>query len=284
MAYSPTGLFANVRTAARLEGLTEIERGRLEAANTELIPTDVTPYLSPKPNTPNALRYAFYLLGDIRNKTVLDLGCGSGENIAPLLVRGAAVIGADISPELVQLARKRIEMSRLDPPPFVLCSAYDVPLPDDSIDIILCASLLHHLNIPRSMAEMWRLLKPGGFVIVKEPVRFSRISGGIRSLFPAQKDVSADEHPLTRAEMDMVKSGWTVSGERAFRLPWIPLFRLIASDAWIHKLHAIDGMVLTRIPWLEQFSTCRVFKLQKPAAVATVAYSFGQRRAAGASN
>src|SRR6516165_1799761 len=93
----------------------------------------------------------------------------------------------------------------LDPPPFVICSAYDVPLSNDSIDIILCASLLHHLDIPRPMAEMWRVLKPGGFVIVKEPVRFSRILDSIRSLFPARKDVSADEHPLTRAELDLVK-------------------------------------------------------------------------------
>jgi len=258
-----------VRTPrARLKGLTEIERGRLEAAHTKVRPTNVAPYLSPRPDTPNALQYAFYLLGDIRNKTVLDLGCGSGENIAPLLARGANVIGADVSPELVRLARKRVEISHLYPPPLILCSANDVPLANDSIDIILCASLLHHLDIPRPMAEMWRVLKHGGFVIVKEPVRFSRILGGLRSLFPTRKDVSADEHPLTRAELDLVKSGWTVSGERAFRLPWIPLFRPITPEAWIQKLHAIDRMALMRIPSLEHFSTCRVFKLQKPAIAA----------------
>jgi len=252
-------------TAARLHGLTEVERSRLEAAHTELVPTNLAPYLSPKPDTPNPLQYAFYLLGDIRNKTVLDLGCGSGENIAPLLARGANVIGADISPELVRLTRKRVEINRLNPPALILCSAYDVPLASDSIDIILCASLLHHLDIPRPMAELWRVLKPGGFVIVKEPVRFSRILSRVRSLFPARKDVSADEHPLTRAELDLVKFGWTVSGERAFRLPWIPLFRPIVPDAWIQKLHAIDRLALTRIPSLEQFSTSRIFKLQKPA-------------------
>lgn len=243
--------------------LSDVERSRSEATHTELAPTYLAPYLAPSPDTPNALQYAFYLLGDMRGKAVLELGCGSGENTAALVARGAHVIAADISPELVQLARQRLEINHLDPPPLVLCSAYDVPLADNSIDVILCASLLHHLNIPRAMHEIWRVLKPGGFAVVKEPVRFSRIAGRIRPLFPAQKDISADEHPLTRAEMAMVKSGWTVSGERCFRLPWIPLARHIASEPWIKKLQTVDAMMLAHIHWLEHFSTCRVFKLEK---------------------
>src|ERR1700719_193915 len=56
-------------------------------------------YLDPCANTPYPLEYAFHLLGDIRNKTVVDLGCGTGENMVPLAMRGANVIGIDISPD-----------------------------------------------------------------------------------------------------------------------------------------------------------------------------------------
>lgn len=143
-----------------MPGLSEIERGRSEAAHTVLAATEVHPYLAPRADTPFPLRYAFYLLGDIRQKIVLDLGCGSGENLAPPLARGANAIAIDLSEELVQLARKRLAMAN---PQRIL--------PDGSVDAILCSSLLHHLDIPRAMAEMKRLLKPSGFAVVKEPVR-----------------------------------------------------------------------------------------------------------------
>src|SRR5438552_18935790 len=98
-----------------MPGLSEVERGRSEAAHTRLVPTDVTPYLDPPADTPFPLRYAFYLLGDVRGKTVVDLGCGSGENLAPLLARGARVIAVDLSQELVDVARKLPPISKRQP-------------------------------------------------------------------------------------------------------------------------------------------------------------------------
>jgi len=251
-----------------MPGLSEVERGRSEAAHTRLVPTDVTPYLDPPADTPFPLRYAFYLLGDVRGKTVVDLGCGSGENLAPLLARGARVIAVDLSQELVDLARKRLAISKLQPSSrgteanFIVGSAYDVPLPDSSIDVILCASLLHHLNIPRAMAEMRRLLKPQGIAAVKEPVRFSKAIGVLRSLFPEQEDVSQDEHPLTRDEFDQLKPGWSVSGERAFRLPLVALAIRALGEKRTSKFWSLDGWLL-KIKPLQHFATTRVLKLTR---------------------
>jgi SAM-dependent methyltransferase len=98
------------------------------------------------------------------------------------------------------------------------------------IDLILCAPVVHHLNIPRAMQEMRRLLKPGGAVIMKEPVRFSTLAGALRKLFPAQQDVSDDEPPLTLEELRRMKEGWHVNGERAFRLPMVPLVRIFFGE------------------------------------------------------
>lgn len=243
--------------------LSEIERGRSEAAHTSLRAVDVAPYLDPEPGTPFPLRYAFFLLGDVRGKIVLDLGCGSGENTVPLLARGAHVIALDISQELVALARRRVELSPYTCPPLLVASAYDVPLPDNSIDLILCASVVHHLNIPRAMQEMRRLLMPGGAAIMKEPVRFSKLAGAMRMLFPAQQDVSADEHPLTQEELRQLKDGWLVNGERAFRLPLVPLVRRLVGEKAARKLFMIDGWLLKNFSPLEHFSTSRVLRLQK---------------------
>ena len=70
----------------------EIERSASEAAKVVLRPVDrneIDRYLDPPADTIYGLEYAFYLLGDVRGKTVLDLGCGTGENIVPLIERGA---------------------------------------------------------------------------------------------------------------------------------------------------------------------------------------------------
>jgi len=82
----------------------EIDHSALEAAKTNLTPVEIERYLPPPPDTPYELEYAYCLLGDVQGKTVLDLECGSGENLIPLLKRGANVIGLDISPELIELA------------------------------------------------------------------------------------------------------------------------------------------------------------------------------------
>ena len=247
-----------------MPGLSEVERGRSEASHTVLAATEVQPYLAPEADTPFPLRYAFYLLGDIRGKVVLDLGCGSGENLAPLLARGANVIAVDLSEELVKLARGRLALTNQEMKPALMVgSAYDVPLPDGSVDAILCSSLLHHLDIPRAMAEMKRLLKPGGFAVVKEPVRFSRAFAVLRSWFPDRGDISEDEHPLTRAELLQVKSGWMSSGERAFRLPTMAAMIKVLGEKQALKFWRLDGWLLKMLTPLEHFATTRVVKLEK---------------------
>jgi SAM-dependent methyltransferase len=87
----------------------EVERSAAEASRVILTPVDVDRYLDPPGDTPYGLEYAFHLLGEVEGKTVLDLGCGTGETLIPLVKRGAKVIAMDISPELVALARRRLE-------------------------------------------------------------------------------------------------------------------------------------------------------------------------------
>ena len=77
----------------------EIPHSAIEARNTVLSAFQVQRYLNPPADTVFPLEYAFHLLGDIEAKQVLDLGCGTGEEIVTLARRGAHVIGIDISPD-----------------------------------------------------------------------------------------------------------------------------------------------------------------------------------------
>lgn len=205
-------------TAPSVRDQAEILRSRSEAAKAVPRDAQVERYLNPPSATPYGLEYAFHLLGDVKGKTVLDLGCGKGENLMPLLARGANVLGIDLSPELIEIAQRRTSDAEV----FVR-SAYDTTLLSNSVDAIFCIALIHHLDIPKVREEMRRILKPGGCIILKEPVRFSRTYAYFRSLLPAQEDVSDFEHPLTREELAGMFGDFKVEGLRYFRLPFVPL-------------------------------------------------------------
>jgi 2-polyprenyl-3-methyl-5-hydroxy-6-metoxy-1,4-benzoquinol methylase len=89
-------------------------------------PKEIARYMSPSQTTVYPLEYAFSLLGDIRGKRVLDLGCGSGESSLLLVRRGARVHGMDISEALIGVAKTRLRVNgSADGAAFVVASAHD---------------------------------------------------------------------------------------------------------------------------------------------------------------
>ena len=151
----------------------EVERSAAEASKIVLRPVEVDRYLDPPKDTPFPLEYAFYLLGDVRGKMVFDMGCGSGETIIPLVRRGAQVNGIDISPELIAFAQRRLKAAYLSANVRV-GSAYETGMPDGSVDVVFCMALIHYLDIATVRDEMKRILRPGGYIVLKEPIRFSK--------------------------------------------------------------------------------------------------------------
>ncbi|MGB7601047.1 MAG: methyltransferase domain-containing protein [Candidatus Sulfotelmatobacter sp.] len=242
----------------------EIERSAEEARKIVLRGVDraqIDRYRNPPRDTPFALEYAFHLLGDVRGKTVLDFGCGTGENTVPLAERGARVIGMDISPDLIALARKRLNDANLEAR-LEVGSAYDTGLPDESVDVIFCIALIHHLDIARVVDEMARILVNGGVVILREPIRFSRTYAFLRGLLPAHEDISDFEHPLTREELRVVTERFKVLEQRYFRLPFMPLVHRFLAPAG-PAASRLDRWILKNFSGAERFATIVTLKLQK---------------------
>jgi SAM-dependent methyltransferase len=240
----------------------EIERSAKEASQIAVeLPNrrQVERYLNPPVDTAFPLEYAFALLGDIRGKTVLDFGCGAGENIVPLVERGARVVGVDISPDLIALARRRLALARLEATVQV-GSAYETGLPDASVDVILCVALIHHLDIERVRQEMERILARDGKIILKEPIRFSNLYARVRGLLPAASDVSDYEHPLTVEEFAAISLPFKADGTRYFRLPFVPLLSRILG---METLFSLDRWLLRKVPAAGRYATCVVTRLRK---------------------
>lgn len=104
-------------------------------------------------------------------ESVLDVGCGTGSLaiVAKRHVGAAAEVqGIDPSPEMIARARSKARKARLDVS-FTEGTAESLPFPDATFDVALSTVMLHHLRRSTrelAVAEMKRVLKPGGRVLV----------------------------------------------------------------------------------------------------------------------
>ena len=102
---------------------------------------------------------------------VLDVGCGSGRlTLAAQKWVGpqGEVVGLDASPEMIQVARQKARRAGLAAK-FEVGVVEAMPFPDGSFDVVLNRLMLHHLPgdlKQRGLAEMRRVLKPGGVCLV----------------------------------------------------------------------------------------------------------------------
>ena len=126
------------------------------------------------------------LAGDVAGRRILDVGCGSGPILADLRDRGAIVTGVDASAGMLDQARARlgtgVDLRVAD-------LAEPLPFGDGTFDDVVASQVLHYLkDWGPTLAELHRVLRPGGRLIVSEehPTALflsDRLSGGDREYF-----------------------------------------------------------------------------------------------------
>jgi 2-polyprenyl-3-methyl-5-hydroxy-6-metoxy-1,4-benzoquinol methylase len=139
---------------------------------------------------------------DLSGKRLLDFGCGTGQTSTQLAALGAFVVGMDISPELIQIARRRAELDGVtDRVEFRNVDLLQAPPPPDSFDLILCSAVLHHVDYSVVLPILRSCLKPGGKIVIGEPTAMSPILRKIRDWLPVKRDVSPDEKQFDKADV-----------------------------------------------------------------------------------
>ena len=98
---------------------------------------------------------------------IADLGAGDG-TVSRLLARQAEFVHCiDNSPRMVELGRSLAKKEQLKNVDYVLGDIEKVPLADRSVDIALLSQALHHAENPKkALAEAFRILKPGGRLLI----------------------------------------------------------------------------------------------------------------------
>lgn len=178
---------------------------------------------------------------------VLELGCGTGEFTEDLARTGASVAAIDVSPELLATARARGTGAR-----FLIADATALPFGDASLDAVVGSSILHHVELGPAVAEMRRVLRPGGRACFTEP-------NLLNPQIAVQKNVPAIKRWAGDSPDESAFFRWPLAG--AFRAAGFELVRVEPFD-FVHPalparlvgVAARAGSVLERIPVLREIA------------------------------
>jgi ubiquinone/menaquinone biosynthesis C-methylase UbiE len=208
-------------------------------------------------------------LGDLNAKHVLEVGCGEGWITRDLAQRGATVSAFDISPQAAENTRKVLAADNL----LERCTVGVMPAEklsyaDNSFDIAIGFAIIHHLDLGKALAELHRVLKPGGVGYFAEPLATNPLIAIYRRLTPQYR--TPDERPLVLSELPQLLSSFSAYEHREFyltalgaiALTYLPggarLFPSLSSG-----LHRLDRMLLRAVPALGSWAWYTVLKVTK---------------------
>jgi len=113
---------------------------------------------------------------EIRNKMVLDVGCGDGVLSYLLAKRGANVVGIDTSQDAIGFANKKCKKVSGNLK-FIAASTYALPFKDRGFDYVLSPEVIEHLEYPDEMAaEIKRVWNGKEKVVISTPIKFGERS------------------------------------------------------------------------------------------------------------
>ena len=122
----------------------------------------------------DAVEFILCKLGDVRNKVILDSGCGVGRMSVFFAIQGAKVIGIDKNGERIDAAKSLADSFGVKNSCLFLqeCSE-ETTIDSGSIDIIFSKSTIQYMDQEKVLNEYVRILKPGGSIALVENLPFN---------------------------------------------------------------------------------------------------------------
>ena len=111
---------------------------------------------------------------NVAGKQVLEIGLGEGSESERLIRQGARWSGVDLTAESVERVRTRLTLRELPYEELRQGSVLDLPFADDAFDMVFSHGVLHHVpEIKQAQAEIHRVLRPGGELVIMMYARWS---------------------------------------------------------------------------------------------------------------
>jgi ubiquinone/menaquinone biosynthesis C-methylase UbiE len=146
---------------------------------------------------------------------LLEVGCGLGYDSLEFLKRGVRVTAIDLTPTAIELARRHFKIQGVEPEEIRVDSALDLSFPDDTFDAVWSNGVLHATGDPRrAVAEVRRVLKPGGRAIVSHFYRRPSWMDFLHRLGRENIEYREEDPPvnefLTEAQIEDLFEGYEV--------------------------------------------------------------------------
>jgi SAM-dependent methyltransferase len=206
--------------------------------------------------------YEQRVLTGVGGRAVLEYGCGTGSLAFRLAEAGDHVTGIDISPVAIEIASADASRRHLPDAHFQVMDAEHLEFADSSLDLICGSGILHHLDLDRAGAEIRRVLRPGGGLVLFEPLGHNPLINWYRRRTPQLR--SADEHPLRMRGLRPFLSGFSGVDLHFFHFTSIGTALLVERAGFTVALKAADAIdrLLLAIPPMRRFAWIVVLDLR----------------------
>jgi ubiquinone/menaquinone biosynthesis C-methylase UbiE len=166
----------------------------------------------------NDLARLVELVQPAAHERMLDIATGGGHVAKTFAPHVAAVVASDLTPEMLAEAEKFIRGLDIVNVSFAQADAEDLPFENASFEIVTCRIAPHHFPHPeRFVAEVARVLRPGGRFGLIDSVVLSGALGEVYNRFEATRDPSHVRSLATEEWVDLlVQNGLTVHAVEHF--------------------------------------------------------------------
>jgi ubiquinone/menaquinone biosynthesis C-methylase UbiE len=157
----------------------------------------------------NRLERWHHVIGDIRGKRILFVGCGVETSPVMLALHGGEVWVLDLAEEAITWQKSlAVANGTEERTHYLVGSCYELPAPDAMFDVVVGIGVLHHLqeNMEKACSEFTRVLKRDGFAVFEEPISLWRPLKAVRDLLPIARlrDASPICRPLDKYSMSCI--------------------------------------------------------------------------------
>ncbi|GAB4024260.1 MAG: hypothetical protein Fur0010_27560 [Bdellovibrio sp.] len=216
----------------------------------------------------------FWQNAQSQNLRLLDFGCGPGDNSLRFSRIGFHVTGFDISESNIKNCYTLFEKNKMsERGEFLVSVAEKLPFENETFDVVAGIDILHHVDIPKAMLEVRRVLKEGGIAVFREPIEvpfldWIRNSKLVTFFVPNQASlenhITEDERKLNRQDFINIAAVFPdMKIERSLILSRFDKFIIKKSNKKASTLEKIDMFLSRIIPGYSKLGGAVVIKLVK---------------------